>query len=190
MEPIDSVAFIGLNPQHEKETNDNIYIATRDSGNGMTHGTIAGILLSDLILGKQNEWSWSYNRSRIIRNTDKNGNENEKEDNRSTEENHSNKSKNPEDNPTSMNKFQSKSKVESLSLSEGDIIEEDPKNPIAVYKDNNGQIHTFSAKCTHLGCTVTWNPLEQSFDCPCHGSRFFNDGKVINGPANNELEKK
>lgn len=52
------------------------------------------------------------------------------------------------------------------------------------------QIHTFSAKCTHLGCTVTWNPLEQSFDCPCHGSRFFNNGKVINGPANNELEKK
>ena len=72
MEPIDSLAFIGLNPQQEKETNDNIYIATGDSGNGMTHGTIAGILLSDLILGKQNEWSWLYNPSRIIRNTDKN----------------------------------------------------------------------------------------------------------------------
>jgi len=75
MEPIDSLAFIGTNPANEKETNDNIYIATGDSGNGMTHGTIAGILLSDLILEKQNEWSWLYNPSRTIRNTDKNENE-------------------------------------------------------------------------------------------------------------------
>ncbi len=45
-------------------------------------------------------------------------------------------------------------------------------------------------KCTHLGCTLTWNPLETSFDCPCHGLRFYNNGEVINGPANNELEKR
>ncbi len=188
MEPIDSLAFIGLNPINEKETNNNIYIATGDSGNGMTHGTIAGILLSDIILEKRNEWSWLYNPSRTTRNTNKN--ENEKDDNRSSEENNSNKSKSPEDHPTSINKFQSKSKVESLSISEGAIIEQDPENPIAIYKDKNGQIHTFSAKCTHLGCTLTWNSLEQSFDCPCHGSRFFNNGKVINGPANSELERR
>ena len=194
MEPIDSLAFIGLNPMGDNDDdkinniNSNIYIATGDSGNGMTHGTIAGIILSDLILQQQNKWSGLYNPSRTIRNTDKN--ENEKEDNRSIEENNSNKSKNPEDNPTPINKFHTKTKVESLSLNEGAIIEEDPENPIAVYKDKNGQIHTFSAKCTHLGCTLTWNPLEQSFDCPCHGSRFFNNGKVINGPANSKLEKR
>jgi len=51
-------------------------------------------------------------------------------------------------------------------------------------------VDTFSAVCTHLRCTVTWNGFEKSFDCPCHGSRFSNRGKVINGPANSNLEQK
>lgn len=58
------------------------------------------------------------------------------------------------------------------------------------FTDKMGKIDRFSAKCTHLGCTVAWNPLEKSFDCPCHDSRFFYNGKVINGPANSDLEKK
>ncbi|HKR74868.1 MAG TPA: FAD-dependent oxidoreductase [Candidatus Nitrosocosmicus sp.] len=175
MEPLDSLAFIGINPMSVNKNK--IYIATGDSGNGMTHGTIAGILLSDLILEKQNEWAWLYNPSRTVK-------KQEKDDNSSQENNNS------EDNPTSINKFQSKLLIESLLAGQGAIVEEDPQNPIAVYKDKSGQVRTFSAKCTHLGCTVTWNPLEQSFDCPCHGSRFFNNGKVINGPANSELEEK
>ena len=49
--------------------------------------------------------------------------------------------------------------------------------------------NVYSAVCTHLGCTVTWNALEKSFDCPCHGSRFSGPtGKVINGPANDAIE--
>jgi Rieske Fe-S protein len=148
----------------------------------MTHGTIAGILLSDLILEKQNEWAGLYNPSRTV-------NKQEKDDDSQQKNNNSNND-NPEDNPTSINKSQSKLIIDSLSSGQGAIIEEDPKNPIAVYKDKSGQVRTFSAKCTHLGCTVTWNPLEQSFDCPCHGSRFFNNGEVINGPANSELEEK
>jgi glycine/D-amino acid oxidase-like deaminating enzyme len=88
MEPIDSLAFIGKNPMDENEiTNKKIYIATGDSGNGMTHGTIAGILLSDLILEKQNEWTWLYIPSRTIRDLD-----NKEDNNRPTEEN-SNSSK-------------------------------------------------------------------------------------------------
>jgi glycine/D-amino acid oxidase-like deaminating enzyme len=62
MEPEDGLAFIGVNPGPDK----GIYIATGDSGNGMTHGTIAGILLSDLILGKNNPWEGLYSPSRII----------------------------------------------------------------------------------------------------------------------------
>lgn len=178
MEPLDSLAFIGINPMNNENQNKNkIYIATGDSGNGMTHGTIAGILLSDLILEKQNEWAWLYDPSRTV-------SKREKDDNSSQENNNS------EDNPTSINKSQSKLLVESLLAGQGAIIEEDPENPFAVYKDKSGQVRTFYAKCTHLGCTVTWNPLEQSFDCPCHGSRFFNNGKVINGPANSELQEK
>lgn len=66
---------------------------------------------------------------------------------------------------------------------------DDDNDPVAIYKDRNGIIHTFSAVCTHLGCSVTWNSLEKSFDCPCHDSRFSNSGKTINGPANNNLEQ-
>jgi Rieske Fe-S protein len=77
---------------------------------------------------------------------------------------------------------------EELSPGQGTVIED--KN-IAAYKDNQGNLHAYSAACTHLGCTVTWNNLEKSFDCPCHGSRFSaNSGNPINGPANSRLESK
>jgi Rieske Fe-S protein len=59
---------------------------------------------------------------------------------------------------------------------------------VAVYRDPNGAVHTMSAKCTHLGCTVKWNPTEKTFDCPCHGSRFSPTGQVVNGPAARALE--
>ena len=85
------------------------------------------------------------------------------------------------------------SSIESLGSEQGIVIEgkEEKKNgPVAIYKDREGTVYTFSAVCTHLGCTVAWNGLEKSFDCPCHGSRFSNRGKVINGPANSNLEQK
>jgi len=56
-----------------------------------------------------------------------------------------------------------------------------------VYRDDAGELHEFSAVCTHLACVVHWNPAERTFDCPCHGSRFDCAGKVINGPANSDL---
>ena len=58
---------------------------------------------------------------------------------------------------------------------------------IAVYRDAKGALHECSAACPHLGCIVHWNPGEQTWDCPCHGSRFDAYGKVINGPANRDL---
>ncbi|HKO18221.1 MAG TPA: Rieske 2Fe-2S domain-containing protein, partial [Acidobacteriaceae bacterium] len=59
---------------------------------------------------------------------------------------------------------------------------------IAVYRDDAGALHACSAVCTHLGCVVAWNPTEKSWDCPCHGSRFSPEGKVLNGPAAANLE--
>jgi nucleotide-binding universal stress UspA family protein/nitrite reductase/ring-hydroxylating ferredoxin subunit len=59
---------------------------------------------------------------------------------------------------------------------------------VAVYRDPRGAVHTHSAKCTHMGCTVKWNPTEKTFDCPCHGSRFSPGGEVVNGPAARPLE--
>ncbi|MGE3982576.1 MAG: (2Fe-2S)-binding protein [Dehalococcoidia bacterium] len=58
---------------------------------------------------------------------------------------------------------------------------------VAVYRDAKGKLHELSAVCTHLGCIVHWNTPEQTWDCPCHGSRFDKFGKVVNGPANSNL---
>ena len=78
--------------------------------------------------------------------------------------------------------------LQDLDIEQG-IVQEEEK--IAAYKDSNNKLHRYSAVCTHLGCTIVWNNLEKSFDCPCHGSRFSAiTGKAINGPANNELDKK
>ena len=80
------------------------------------------------------------------------------------------------------------SDMEKLPKDSGMVIE---NKKMAVYKDDKGKAHKFSAVCTHMGCIVSWNELEKSFDCPCHGSRFSGQtGNVINGPANTPLDTK
>ena len=82
-------------------------------------------------------------------------------------------------------KRQPKPKSNVLLKDHGIVIK---KSKQAIYKDFQGKIHTYSAVCTHLGCVISWNELEKSFDCPCHGSRFSGKtGNIINGPANNNL---
>src|SRR5262249_6791898 len=58
---------------------------------------------------------------------------------------------------------------------------------MAVYRDEHGNLHGCSPVCPHMGCAVAWNDAERTWDCPCHGSRFSPDGKVINGPAISDL---
>jgi Rieske Fe-S protein len=58
---------------------------------------------------------------------------------------------------------------------------------LAVYKDADGDVHTCSAVCPHMGCILAWNGAERTWDCPCHGSRFDTHGQVVNGPANTNL---
>ncbi|MGH2812249.1 MAG: universal stress protein, partial [Actinomycetota bacterium] len=60
---------------------------------------------------------------------------------------------------------------------------------VAAYLDPSGQVFAVSARCTHMGCTVAWNHADQTWDCPCHGSRFDRQGEVVNGPANRPLPK-
>jgi Rieske Fe-S protein len=60
---------------------------------------------------------------------------------------------------------------------------------LALYKDEHGELHAVSPVCTHLKCSVAWNNAEQSWDCPCHGSRFSYEGRVLTGPADHDLEK-
>lgn len=72
---------------------------------------------------------------------------------------------------------------------EGKIINQ-KGDQIAVYKDKSGKMSGLSAVCTHMGCIVGWNSKDKTWDCPCHGSRFNTEGKVINGPAVKDLPKK
>jgi nitrite reductase/ring-hydroxylating ferredoxin subunit len=167
MEPVDGVAFIGRNPLDE----DNIYIATGDSGQGMTHGTIAGMLLTDLIQGRENKWEDLYSPSRIrLRSLPEYASENINVAGQYTDY---------------VTAGDIKSEAE-LAPGCGAIMR-DGVSKVAVLRDENGQVHKLSAVCPHLGCVVAWNSTERTWDCPCHGSRFSAEGRVYQGPANTNL---
>ena len=168
LEPLDYMAFIGKNPG-----NKNVYIITGDSGNGMTHGTIGGILISDIIMGKENEWEKIYSPKRL-----------------------------PLKVPGKYLKEMAGMtaqyadyfikadihETDELQPGEGAVLSKGLKR-LAVYKDESNELYAFSAVCPHLGCVLQWNADEKSFDCPCHGSRFTKEGKLINGPAISDLKR-
>jgi len=167
LEPVDGLAFIGRNPLDAE----NVYVATGDSGMGMTHGTIAGMLLTDLILGRRNPWASLYDPSR----------------------------KSLRAAGTFLQENLNVARQYGSWLTSGDVSSTDQVargagailrrglTKVAVYRDQAGQLHELSAVCPHLGCIVEWNSNENSWDCPCHGSRFDCNGKVMNGPANSDL---
>lgn len=167
METMDGLAFIGQNPLDQP----NVFIATGDSGMGMTHGTIAGILLSDLILGRENPWTAIYDPSRkTLRALDRFVQENLNV-------------------ATQYADWLTRGDVDSsegITPGAGAIIRQG-LTKTAVYRDEQGACHKFSAVCPHLGGIVHWNDAEKTWDCPCHGSRFDRLGGVINGPANRDL---
>jgi Rieske Fe-S protein len=169
MEPADGLAFIGRNPDDKP----NVYIVTGDSGNGLTHGTIAGTLLTDLILNRANPWAELYDPSRIPWKA--------------------------AGNYVMENMNVLPYYAEWLTPGNASKISEIPKGcgavlrkgleKYAVYRAENGEVSAHSALCPHLGCFVSWNNAEKSWDCPCHGSRFSTQGNVLNGPANTNLKK-
>ena len=163
MEPVDYLAFIGKNPGTDKH----IFIATGDSGNGITHGTIAAVLLTDLILGRRNPWAKLYDPSRVtLRATGDFLKENINV-------------------AVQYSDWATGGEVDSydqIAPGAGAVVRRGMKK-VAVYRDDQGNIHEHSAVCTHLYCIVSWNSAERTWDCPCHGSRFDPYGQVVNGPA-------
>jgi glycine/D-amino acid oxidase-like deaminating enzyme/nitrite reductase/ring-hydroxylating ferredoxin subunit len=170
MEPVDSLAFIGRNPGEE-----HTYIATGDSGHGMTHGTIAGILITDLILGRPNAWEPLYDPARV-KMTVQSGTEFLKEN--------LNVAAQYKDYITPGEVAD----AGEVMPGSGSVIRKGVAK-VAVYCDLEGKRHEMSAVCPHLGCIVHWNNVEQSWDCPCHGSRFDPHGQVLSGPALQGLSK-
>jgi glycine/D-amino acid oxidase-like deaminating enzyme/nitrite reductase/ring-hydroxylating ferredoxin subunit len=163
MEPVDGLALIGRNPLDS----DNVYIATGDSGNGMTHGTIAGMLLADLISGRDNPWAHLYDPARKTLGALK----------EFVREN-----VNVAVQYADLVTPGEIDDVSAIRPGEGAILRRGAAK-VAVYRDDAGALHERSAFCTHLGCVVQWNSTEKTWDCPCHGSRFQTDGHVVNGPA-------
>jgi glycine/D-amino acid oxidase-like deaminating enzyme/nitrite reductase/ring-hydroxylating ferredoxin subunit len=167
-ETIDGLAFIGRNPLDEP----NVYIATGDSGMGMTHGTIAGILLTDLILGRENDWAEVYDPAR------------------KTVSALGEFAKENLNVAAQFTDYVTPGEVDSeteVATGEGALLRSGLMK-IAVYRDEDGVVHRVSAVCRHLGCIVNWNTNEKTWDCPCHGSRYDAVGRVINGPADSDLE--
>jgi glycine/D-amino acid oxidase-like deaminating enzyme/nitrite reductase/ring-hydroxylating ferredoxin subunit len=166
LEPIDGLAMIGHNPMKHS----NVYVSTGDSGQGMTHGTLGGMIISDRILGRENPWKELYDpaRKRVsfqsMKEFVKENADVAKE--LVTEYLGPGEIKSPED----------------VKPGTGALYREGTAK-IALYRDEKGDMHRKSAVCPHLGCIVQWNNGEKSWDCPCHGSRYSAEGEVLSGPT-------
>ena len=165
MEPVDYVGFIGKDPAGQR----NVYVATGDSGQGMTHGTIAGILLTDLILGRDNPWATLYDPSRKTLSI-------------ATAMEFAKENLNVAAQYRDYVTPGEVDSVDEIAPGCGALLRRGAKK-VAVYRTPEGAIVERSAVCTHLWCIVHWNDGEKSWDCPCHGSRFAPTGEVLNGPA-------
>ncbi|MGR4847612.1 FAD-dependent oxidoreductase [Streptomyces sp. LARHCF252] len=171
IDPTDTVPMVG--PLHPGARH--AYVATGFGGWGMSGGMMAGRLLTAQITGEECAWSGLYDPRRLrpaVREA------------------------------PSFLKTQAKvaghfvgdrlrpvPPVESLPPGEGAVVRAGGHR-LAVYRDDDGTLHAFSARCTHLGCLVAFNGAERAWECPCHGSRFDTDGKVIQGPATKPLEQR
>ena len=167
METFDYCGFIGKSPGRY-----NMFIVTGDSGQGMTHGALAGILIRDLIVSGSSHWEAVYDPARKPPRTIGNY---------------------ISENLTAVKNFAEYvrpgeiSSPDDLKPGEGGVMRDGLKK-LAVCRDLDGKVHTHSASCTHMGCIVHWNATEQCWDCPCHGSQFAADGTVLNAPAIHPLE--
>ena len=171
LEPIDFMPFTGRNPGDR-----HIYVHTGDSGQGITNGVAASLILLPLILGEDSRFAPVYDPSRKSLTS-----------------------------RASLGQFVKGQVGVAKNLAEyvtpGEVGSEDAIAPgegailreglakIAAYKDKHGCVSRLSAACTHMGCIVHWNSLEKCWDCPCHGSQFAPAGEVLNGPAVESLAK-
>lgn len=169
-ETSDGLPYIGRTPFGE-----NVYVATGFSGDGLVYGTIAAMIISDLIKGIENKWAKVYDSTRITPIA-------------------SAKDFLKENIEVAKHFVADRFKTEDIDASEinageGKIIEHKGEK-VAAAKDELGTLHILSPVCTHMGCYVQWNNSEKSWDCPCHGSRFGIKGEVLEGPAVKALENK
>lgn len=169
IETSDGLPFIGETAAHQ-------FAATGYAGNGMTFGTLAGMMLHDEVMKRSNPWREIFDPHRkaasagalatfISENVDY-----------------------PWYFIADRIRHPDAGGEGSVGRGEGRVVEIDGKR-VAIHRTNAGEVLKVSAVCTHMGCLVRWNGAERTWDCPCHGSRFAPDGLVLGGPAEAALEK-
>jgi glycine/D-amino acid oxidase-like deaminating enzyme/nitrite reductase/ring-hydroxylating ferredoxin subunit len=169
---VDRVPYIGKLSSGSK----NLYVATGFGGWGMTNSHVAAMLITGMILGRETPWAEVFDPSRFKPVTS--ARDFISENMNVAKEFMADRIGTPE-----------LDDIGKLPAGRGEVLEWKGER-VAVYKDDAGRVFSCSPVCTHMGCIVHWNGAEKSWDCPCHGSRFNYDGKVIQGPANKDLETK
>lgn len=169
-EPADGLPYIGHLPGHSK----NILVATGYGGNGITYSGVAALLLSDIILGKENNYTSLFNPGRVkpiagFVNFIK---------------------QNADVIAQLFGKVIPLEKLHELvELAPGEAsVVKYGKQRVAIYKDDRGKVYAINPVCTHMKCIVSWNVVEKSWDCSCHGARYNCNGEVLNGPTSLKLE--
>jgi Rieske Fe-S protein len=168
VETNDGLPFIGEVAEHQ-------YVATGYAGNGLTFGSVAGMIISDAIVGARNPWRNLFDPRRKTSSPSALR--------RLVEEN--------VDYPlhyiADRLRQNKNAGIENVPRGEGRVVMVGDQRA-AVHRRDDGSVVKVSAVCTHMGCLVRWNNAERTWDCPCHGSRFTPDGLVLGGPAEAPLE--
>lgn len=151
----------------------NVYVATGFKKWGITSSNVAANIIVDKIIGKENSYQEVFASTRLepVKNYKEMGNMiKESVSGLITE-----KIKLPNE------------KLEDIGKEEGGVIELDGKK-LGVYRSKNNKVYVVKPVCTHLGCELSWNSEEKTWDCPCHGSRFSYDGKSLYTPSIQDLQ--
>ncbi|HEX8167683.1 MAG TPA: FAD-dependent oxidoreductase [Beijerinckiaceae bacterium] len=162
LEPVDHAALIGRSAAAP-----NVYLATGDSGQGITNGVAASLMIRELVAGREAAYAPAHDPNRAVRSA---------------------VGEFLAENLDAAGKLVAKAlpgdvaSVDEIGPGEGAVVRQGLRK-LAVYRDPSGVLHSRSAECTHAGCIVRWNPFETCWDCPCHGSHFAPDGTAINAPA-------
>jgi glycine/D-amino acid oxidase-like deaminating enzyme/nitrite reductase/ring-hydroxylating ferredoxin subunit len=171
--PLDRLPYIGRLDRRAGR----ILVATGFAKWGLTKGVLAAAILTDTILGRENPWAEVYDAKRLTWKTSapKFVTENAKVGSWFIGDR--------------LRPRDGREDLDSLQPGDGTIARIGGRH-LAVYRDEEGQLHALSARCTHLGCIVGWNRADRTWECPCHGSRFGADGTLLQGPATHPLPQR